>query len=179
MFRLSLIRWFRNSLEGVRVLGVDFGLRRIGLALSDASGTLASAWQTLQAAGNPRASAQAVSQVLRQARESGDERAASIAAIVVGLPRRLNGADNDLSQPARDFATALAAATGLSVSLQDERLSSHEAESQLAVREKDWRKRKAQLDAAAAAVILQDYLDGAARRTVAADTDDGSEVPNT
>jgi putative Holliday junction resolvase len=45
------------------------------------------------------------------------------------------------------------------VVLQDERLSSTEAESRLARREKDWRKRKQQLDAAAAAVILQDYLD--------------------
>ena len=43
--------------------------------------------------------------------------------------------------------------------LQDERLTSVEAESRLAVRERDWRKRKARLDAAAAAVILQDYLD--------------------
>ena len=45
------------------------------------------------------------------------------------------------------------------VILQDERLSSTEAESRLARRERDWRKRKQQLDAAAAAVILQDYLD--------------------
>jgi len=43
--------------------------------------------------------------------------------------------------------------------MQDERLSSHEAESRLSVRERDWRKRKARLDAAAAAVILQDFLD--------------------
>ena len=164
---------------GVRVLGVDFGLRRIGLALSDESGLLASAWQTVPAADSPKASAQAIAQVLARARDGGDERAGSIAAIVVGLPRRLNGADNDLSQPARDFAAALATAMGLKVSLQDERLSSHEAESQLAVREKDWRKRKAQLDAAAAAVILQDYLDGAARPAITTDTDDGSEAPNT
>jgi putative Holliday junction resolvase len=176
-----MFRWFgkRHRLEGVRVLGVDFGLRRIGLALSDDSGMLASAWQTLQAAGGPRSSAQAVAHLLAQAREGGDERAASVGAIVVGLPRRLNGEDNDLTQPARDFATALAAATGLAVSLQDERLSSREAESQLAMREKDWRRRKAQLDAAAAAVILQDYLDGAARRARLTDTDDGSEAPNT
>jgi len=45
------------------------------------------------------------------------------------------------------------------VTLQDERLSSREAESRLALRDKDWRSRKARLDAAAAAVILQDYLD--------------------
>jgi putative Holliday junction resolvase len=49
--------------------------------------------------------------------------------------------------------------TGLDVRLQDERLSSVEAESRLALLEKDWRRRKAKLDAAAAAVILQDYLD--------------------
>jgi putative Holliday junction resolvase len=46
--------------------------------------------------------------------------------------------------------------------LQDERLSSREAESRLALRDKDWRSRKAKLDAAAAAIILQDYLDGRA-----------------
>jgi len=169
----------RHRLGGVRVLGVDFGLRRIGLALSDESGMLASAWQTLQAAGDPRASAQAIAQLLTRARDGGDERAASVGAIVVGLPRRLNGEDNALSQPARHFANALATATGLAVSLQDERLSSREAESQLAVREKDWRRRKAQLDAAAAAVILQDYLDGTARRARSTDTDDESEAPNT
>ena len=85
--------------------------------------------------------------------------AIDVQAIVVGLPRRLNGEDNDQSQPARDFAAALAVATGLKVALQDERLTSREAESQLAVREKDWRRRKAAIDAVAAAVILQDYLD--------------------
>ena len=46
--------------------------------------------------------------------------------------------------------------------LQDERLTSVEAESRLAVQEKDWRRRKAKLDAAAAAVILQDFLDSRA-----------------
>jgi putative Holliday junction resolvase len=60
-----------------------------------------------------------------------------------------------------DLARRLRASIALPVVLQDERLSSHEAESFLARREKDWRKRKAQLDAASAAVILQDYLDEA------------------
>ena len=49
--------------------------------------------------------------------------------------------------------------------LQDERLSSHEAEQRLAQRERDWRKRKEQIDAMAAAVILQDYLDTRPRRS--------------
>jgi putative holliday junction resolvase len=60
------------------------------------------------------------------------------------------------------FVSRLRARTGLPVFVQDERLSSVEAESRLAVREGDWRRRKAKLDAAAAAVILQDFLDAAA-----------------
>ena len=57
----------------------------------------------------------------------------------------------------------LSAQLAIPVVTQDERLSSHEAEERLSVREKDWRKRKAKLDAAAAAVILQDYLDAQPR----------------
>jgi len=141
------------------VLGVDFGTRRIGLALSDDTATLARPWQTIEAAGSPLASAEALARLLATARANDDEEAAGIGAIIVGLPRRLNGEDNEQTQPARTFAAALAERTGLEVRLEDERLSSHEAESRLAVREKDWRRRKAKLDAAAAAVILQDYLD--------------------
>ena len=68
------------------------------------------------------------------------------------------------------FAEHVAALTGLLVHLQDERLSSHEAEQRLAVRERDWRRRKAQLDAAAAAMILQDYLDGRPRASFTPET---------
>jgi putative Holliday junction resolvase len=57
------------------------------------------------------------------------------------------------------LARALEQRLPLPVILQDERLSSHEAESRLATRERDWRRRKEKLDAAAAAVVLQDYLD--------------------
>jgi putative Holliday junction resolvase len=57
------------------------------------------------------------------------------------------------------FAARLRQETALTVVLQDERLTSREAESRLALREKDWRARKETLDAAAAAIILQDYLD--------------------
>jgi putative pre-16S rRNA nuclease len=145
----------------MRVLGVDFGTRRIGLALSDHSAILARPWQTIEAGPTPAASARVVAQLLERGRTSGDDEATDVGAIVVGLPRRLNGADNDQTQLARDFASALAELTRVQVRLQDERLSSHEAESRLSVNEKDWRRRKAQLDAAAAAVILQDYLDEA------------------
>ena len=69
------------------------------------------------------------------------------------------------------FVEILRARATVPVELQDERLSSWEAESRLALREKDWRRRKSRLDAAAAAVILQDYLDS--RRIPA--TGDGTQ----
>jgi putative holliday junction resolvase len=143
----------------MRILGVDFGRRRIGLALSDVSGTLARPWRVVDAGATPSASADRLAAIITDARSAPDDDI-EIAAVVVGLPRRLNGDDTDQTQPAREFARQLADATGLGVTLQDERLTSHEAESRLAVRERDWRKRKARLDAAAAAIILQDYLDG-------------------
>jgi putative Holliday junction resolvase len=162
------------GLKGMRVLGVDFGTRRIGLALSDRTAVLARPWRALDAGRTPQASAEAVARLIGRARAVApgaaaplvttgeDDEASDVGAIVVGLPRRLNGTDTDQTQPAREFAAALATLTGLDVRLQDERLSSREAESRLAVREKDWRRRKARLDAASAAIILQDYLDAAA-----------------
>lgn len=143
--------------SSVRVLGVDFGRRRIGLALSDDSGVLARPWKALVAARGPRESADVLAALLTEMAAS--EEVGVLEAIVVGLPRRLNGEDNEQTAPARRFAAALAEATGSRVHLQDERLSSHEAEQRLSLRERDWRKRKAHLDAAAAAVILQDFLD--------------------
>lgn len=85
-------------------------------------------------------------------------------AVVVGWPRRLDGSATDLTPIVEAFAQSLQAKLAVPVVLQDERLSSTEAESRLARRERDWRKRKQQLDAAAAAVILQDYLDNRPRR---------------
>ena len=147
----------------MRVLGVDVGTRRLGLALSDPSGSLARPWQTIPAGATPRASAEAVAALVRPSSsndlDSGDTE--GIGVIVVGLPRRLNGDDTHQTALAREIAATLTELTGLTVHLQDERLSSLEAESRLALREKDWRKRKEKLDAAAAAVILQDYLDRA------------------
>ena len=82
-----------------------------------------------------------------------------LAGIVVGLPSHLDGRSHEHAVRVRAIAEALEQRTGLPVTLQDERLTSVEAEQRLALRERDWRKRKARLDAAAAAIILQDYLD--------------------
>ena len=82
-----------------------------------------------------------------------------LVALVVGLPRRLDGSANDMTPRVEAFAQTLGRRTALPIVLQDERLTSVEAESRLATRGKDWRARKARIDAAAAAIILQDYLD--------------------
>ena len=140
----------------MRILGVDDGRRRIGLAVSDPSGTLARPAETVTGHDDPAAAAREVAAALRRI-EAGDE---PVGAIVVGLPLRLDGTPNEQTEHARALAAELLRLTGREVVLQDERLTSHEAERRLALRERDWRVRKKRLDAAAAAVMLQEYLDG-------------------
>lgn len=144
----------------MRLLGVDVGARRIGLAVSDVSATLATPLHTIHTSGKTAAAVDVVAQeVARLARD-----ADGLSAIVVGLPTSLDGRPNEQTAAVRSFVAALQVRTGLRVETQDERLTSREAESRLAAREKNWRKRKERLDAVAAALILQDYLDGTKRR---------------
>jgi putative Holliday junction resolvase len=143
----------------VRALGIDYGARRIGLALSDATGLLASPWKTIANDGTVGAVVQRLQLEIDHLIAESD----GLETVVVGLPRRLNGDDTHMTPEVRALAARLAKETPVTVSLQDERLSSHEAETRLAGRERDWRKRKRQLDAMAAAVILQDFLDGRRR----------------
>ena len=138
-----------------RVAGLDVGKRRIGVAVSDVTGTLARPIGVLQTSGlEGDAVDRAVTELARLAAEED-----GLASLVVGLPRRLDGSPNDMTPRVQAFAAALGARIAVPVILQDERLTSREAESRLALREKDWRVRKKQIDAAAAAIILQDYLD--------------------
>ena len=139
----------------MRILGVDDGRRRIGLAVSDPTGTLARPVETVAGHDDPAAAAREVAEALARL-EAGDE---PVGAIVVGLPLRLDGTPNDQTGHARALAAELRRLTGRDVVLQDERLTSREAESRLALRERDWRVRKKRLDAVAAAVMLQEYLD--------------------
>jgi putative Holliday junction resolvase len=151
----------------VRALGIDYGNRRIGLALSDATGLLARPWKTIAREGNPAQVAAALNAEIATLAGEDD----GLVAVVIGLPRRLSGEEHEQTKAVRTLAEQLARLTSLPLHLQDERLSSHEADALLARREKDWRKRKAALDATAAAVILQDYLDGQHARRAMADVD--------
>jgi putative Holliday junction resolvase len=137
-----------------RALGIDVGERRVGLAISDVTQTLASPFATLTVRGTDDAVRQVASKIDLLIGED-DE----LVTIIVGLPTKLDGSRTIQTARVEAFIETLAARTSLPIVRVDERLTSREAESRLAARERDWRRRKSKLDAAAAAVILQDYLD--------------------
>jgi putative Holliday junction resolvase len=143
----------------VRALGIDYGARRFGFALSDASGTLATPWRVVERPPSEAAAVRLVCAEIALLAAEGD----GLDAVVVGWPRRLDGTPTEQTPAVEAFARAVARDSGVPVVLQDERLSSVEAESRLARRHRDWRVRKRRLDAAAAAVVLQDYLDTRSR----------------
>jgi putative pre-16S rRNA nuclease len=143
----------------VRVLGVDYGRRRIGLALSDATGLIATPWKTIAGTGRADQVAVALAAEIDALYRDAD----GLECVVLGWPRTLGGTANAMTPMVEALARALEARIPVPVVLQDERLTSREAESRLAVRERDWRRRKATLDAASAAIILQDFLDNRPR----------------
>ena len=138
----------------MRVLGVDVGGRRVGLAISDRTATLARPLTTLAVTDADDAVAR-VAQAIAEASAEDD----GLAAVVVGMPAHLDGSPSPQTLRVKAFVDALRLRTAVTVVTEDERLTSREAESRLAVNERDWRRRKEKLDAAAAAIILQDYLD--------------------
>jgi len=146
----------------VRVLAFDLGARRTGVAISDASGTLARPLEVVQ---GTSLKAQWTSLLGVISRVQADDEA--LEAIIVGVPRRLDGSATDFTASALDFIERLSRKVPMPVVPLDERLTSVEAEVLLAEREPDWRRRKAQLDAMAAAVLLQEYLDSRARAPLA------------
>ena len=149
-----------RELYGVgRIVGLDVGERRVGVAISDASGTLARPVTVLTVHALDAKSVPVVAEALARLAVEDEP----FVAVVVGLPKHLDGTSNAMTERVRVFAAALGKTMDRPVHLQDERLTSREAESLLALREKDWRVRKKRLDAAAAALILQDYLDAVSR----------------
>jgi putative Holliday junction resolvase len=136
------------------VLAIDVGGRRIGLAISDPSRTLARPLSTLTVSSAAEGVARVVDEI---GRLEGDDD--GLSSIVVGMPLRLDGSPNEQTARVAAFVDALRTRTTLPIVTADERLTSREAESRLSVLERDWRERKKKLDAAAAAIILQEYLD--------------------
>lgn len=132
----------------MRWLSIDHGTKKIGLAFSDELEILASPFEVW-----PQEGERTIDRLVRLCREEG------VQALAVGLPRHKDGAESATAPAASVFGEALAARTGLPLRLVNEHLSSVEAEHLLRERGVKPEKRKAMLDAAAAAVILGELLE--------------------
>lgn len=132
-----------------RIIGLDVGERRIGIALSDASRMLASPLTTIAAQPQP----QALERIRQLVREYG------VIELVVGLPLTLRGEVGPQAELVQKFATLLETSLGLPVRLVDERLTTAAADQMLRELGVKPDKRKLQIDQVAASIILQDYLD--------------------
>lgn len=130
-------------------MALDHGTKRIGIAFSDELEILASPFEVW-----PQEGGTSLKKLAKLAREEG------VQALLVGLPRHKDGAESGTAPLARAFGEELASITALPLRFGDEHLSSVEAQRLLAERGVKPQDRKAKLDAAAAAVILGDFIEG-------------------
>jgi putative Holliday junction resolvase len=133
-----------------RIVGIDPGEARIGIAISDEEGSIAFPRETVQARGS-------TAQVARRVRGalSGDE----VSLAVVGLPLRLDGSEGEAARRARAFGEALGEALGVEVVFWDERLTTVAAERSLREMGRRGAKSREVVDQSAATILLQGYLD--------------------
>ncbi len=134
-----------------RIIGVDTGEKRVGLAISD----------SLQVTSRPAGAVDAGIAADRIAALAASEEAAEI---VVGLPLNMDGSEGESARKAREFASLLEARTSLPVALWDERLTSVQAERLMISADMSRGKRKKKIDGLAAQLMLQSYLDSKAFR---------------
>lgn len=136
----------------MRIIGLDFGTRTVGVAISDDLLITAQPYMTIE-----RKSANKLRQTLSQIEKIIVEY--QVEKIVLGYPKLLNNAVGERARYTEDFAEDLKRRTGLPVILWDERLSTAEADRILEQGEVRKENRKQYVDKLAAAVILQNYLD--------------------
>lgn len=130
-------------------LSVDLGHARTGLAVSDKSGFLASSLCVITEYNDEK--------LIQKIAEKVKETNAQI--IVVGLPRNMDGSEGESALRARELAARLSELTGVPYHMQDERGTTITAHSYLSAGNVYGKKRKQKVDAVAASIILQDYLD--------------------
>ena len=133
----------------MRTLGLDFGTKRIGLAISDSEGEFAFPKGKLDRKGRKQDLA-ALSELVERN---------EVERIVIGIPLHMNGREGVGADAARSFASDLGEVTGIHVDTLDERLSTVEAERMLQASGHNARKRKEVVDSVAASIILRTYLD--------------------
>ncbi|NJM05118.1 Holliday junction resolvase RuvX [Candidatus Gracilibacteria bacterium] len=132
-----------------RVLALDLGERRIGVALSDVYGSLANPLTTIAATPRPQA-IRAIGKIIADYQ---------VVELVVGLPLTLRGEIGPQAQTVKSFAGEIASALNVPVHFFDERLSSAAADQMMRELGIKPDKRKQHIDQIAASIILQDYLD--------------------
>jgi len=130
----------------MRVMALDVGKRRIGVAVSDPLGITARPHSTILR------DKKALDTICAVVRDLHAER------IIVGLPLHLDGTEGEQAKDVRSFASKLASRSIVPIEFCDERLTTVEAEERLANRRGGWRKKKNRIDALAAASILESYL---------------------
>ncbi len=131
-----------------RLMGIDYGDARTGVALSDLRCTIVGSTTVVPS----RNTEKAIADIVRIARENDVER------IVVGLPRNMDGTEGVRAALCREFAEKLHEATGLDVVMWDERRTTVEAHNILSAHNYHGQKRKNTVDAVAASLILEGYL---------------------
>lgn len=136
-----------KSIQG-RILALDVGKRRIGLAISDALGVTAQGLETLERTN--------LREDLARLAQLAAERGVSL--FLVGLPLHMSGDESAQSAYVRDFASRLASATGLPVEFWDERLTSREAERALREGNATLQRKKQSVDRMSAVLLLESYL---------------------
>jgi putative Holliday junction resolvase len=133
-----------------RRLGIDVGAVRVGVALSDPDGLLATPLVTVRRDVEHGADLAAIAGLVAEH---------DVVEIVVGLPRTLAGREGSAAEAARAFATALAGQVGVPIVLSDERLTTVVATRQLRESGRSGRRQRAVVDQVAAVAILQGWLD--------------------
>ena len=131
------------------IISVDLGHARTGLAISDKSGFLASSLCVIEEHNDERL----VGRIADQIKENHAEM------VVVGLPKNMDGSEGESARRARELAARISEAGGVPYVMQDERGTTITAHAYLSAKEVYGKKRKKQVDAVAASIILQDYLD--------------------
>ncbi|MDE3046057.1 MAG: Holliday junction resolvase RuvX [Verrucomicrobiota bacterium] len=132
-----------------RIAAIDYGLKRIGLAISDARGVIAFPLDTV--AGGPAA--------IEHIKKGFGEKLAEIEEIVVGFPLLMSGKEGEMTLLVKKFAEELEKALHIPVRLLDERLSSKLAEQSLRELDLSRKERSRKVDTTAAVMLLQTYLD--------------------
>ena len=135
-----------------RILGIDYGTRRVGLAISDPTGTISQALPVIKRRPGKRPPVAALTQIVQEH---------EVREIVLGLPLSLSGEENDWTREVREFGAKLAERAGVPVAFMDERMTSVLAEKTVRSLglKRVAREEKERVDTTAALLILQAYLD--------------------